>query len=122
MEHAVTTRARTRTALPTFDVGRVLSFVIPAAVLVYVSLKRGGYDVVVFSQVGVVVWWFLLVAAVSGALIGLRMGRAGWIAIGLLAAFVGWTALAWSWAESWDRAAAETARITTYAGIFVATA
>src|SRR3954453_12400481 len=118
MEHAVSTRALTRTALPAFDVGRLLSFVIPAAVLVYVSLKRGGYDVVVFSQVGVVIWWFLLVAAVSGALVGLRMGRAGWIGFSLLAAFVVWTAFAWSWSESWDRAAAETARVTAYAGVF----
>src|SRR3954447_16644 len=121
MEHAVTTRATSRAALPTWDVGRVLSFCIPAGVLVYISLKRGGYDVVVFSQVGVVVWWFLLVAAVSGALVTLRMGRAGWIGSGLLAAFVVWTAIAWSWSESWDRAAAETARVTMYAGVFLAT-
>src|SRR3954454_4661814 len=122
MEHAVTTRATSRAALPTWDVGRVLSFCIPAGVLVYISLKRGGYDVVVFSQVGVVVWWFLLVAAVSGALVALRMGRAGWIGSALLAGFAVWTALAWSWSESWDRAAAETARITTYGGVFLATA
>src|SRR3954469_4839362 len=122
MEHAVTTRASSRTALPAWDPGRALSFFIPAAVLVYISLKRGGYDVVVFSQVGVVVWWFLLVAAVSGALVTLRMGRAGWIGSALLAAFVVWTAIAWSWSESWDRAAAETARVTAYAGVFLATA
>src|SRR3954452_15835043 len=122
MEHAVTTRASSRTALPAWDPGRALSFFIPAAVLVYISLKRGGYDVVVFSQVGVVVWWFLLVAAVSGALVTLRMGRAGWIGSALLATFVVWNAIAWSWSESWDRAAAETARVTTYAGVFLATA
>jgi hypothetical protein len=122
VEHAVSVqRARVGFARGG-DPSRVLAFVAPFALVLYLALKRGGYDVIVYSQVGVLVGWFLLVAALSGTMVSLRHGSMRWVAIGLLCALALWTALAWTWADSWDRAAAETARVITYAGVFTTTA
>jgi hypothetical protein len=60
------------------------------AVVAYLALSNGGYDTIVRSQVGIAVWWIVLLGALAGVLPA-RIGAAGWVAIGLLAAFALWT-------------------------------
>src|SRR3954470_23608572 len=82
----------------------------------YLALSNGGYDAVVRSQVGVAVWWIVLLGALAGLLPG-RIGMGGWVGIALLAGFAAWTALAVGWSESAERSATEMARIATYLGV-----
>ena len=84
----------------------------------YLALRNGGYDTVVRSEVAVALWWIVLLAALAGILPA-RMGAAGWVAIGLLAAFAAWTGVAIGWSESAERSSIELGRVAAYLGVLV---
>lgn len=84
----------------------------------YLGLKGGGYDPLVHDQVGIAVWWVLLATVAVGALPRRRLGLLAWTALGLLAAFIAWTALSLTWTESIERTWADLARIGGYLGVF----
>jgi hypothetical protein len=88
------------------------------ALVAYLGLKGGGYDPLVHDQVGIAVWWLLLVGVLAGAFPRLRPGGLGWAALGLLAALVVWTGLSLIWTESPDKTSADLARLAGYLGVF----
>jgi hypothetical protein len=88
-------------------------------VIVYLGLEGGGFDPLVSDQVGIATWWILLVTAAVGALPRLRLSRLAWVAVALLFAFVAWTALSLSWTESFEKTAADLARVATLLAIFL---
>jgi O-antigen ligase/polysaccharide polymerase Wzy-like membrane protein len=96
----------------------VAAWTLAFALVAYLALSNGGYDTIVRSQVGVAVWWIVLVGALTGILPA-RFGRAGWTAIGLLAGFALWTGLATGWSESAERSTIELGRIAAYLGVLV---
>ena len=63
-----------------------------AALVGYLAFANGGYDTIVRSQVGIAVWWIVLVGAVLGVLPG-RLSAAGWVAVGLLVALTAFAGL-----------------------------
>ncbi len=66
--------------------GRLLAEAgVPFLLVVYLALKGGGYDEVIYEEVGVAVWWVVMLGALVGVLPRARIGRAGWLALGLLA-------------------------------------
>src|ERR1700728_2602167 len=69
-------------------------WVLVGALVLYLSIDGGGYAEEVHSQVGVVVWWTVLVGAAFGLLPARRLTKAAWWALGLFGGFVIWTALA----------------------------
>jgi hypothetical protein len=91
---------------------------LPFILVLYLALKGGGYDLIVRSEIGIAVWWIVLVGAVAGLLPVARIGRVGWTALGLLAAFAVWTGLGIGWSESAERSVAELGRVATYLGVF----
>lgn len=88
------------------------------ALVTYLALRGGGYDTVVRSEVGVAVWWIVLLAAAAGVL-PLRLRAPGLAAIGLLAGFTVWTGLAVTWSESAERSMVELGRVAAYLGVLV---
>jgi hypothetical protein len=102
-----------------FDAPAVATWTLAFAVVAYLALSNGGYDTIVRSQVGVAVWWIVLLGAVAGVLPLGRIGVAGWVAIGLLAGFALWTGLAMGWSESAERTSIELGRVATYLGVLV---
>lgn len=100
------------------DPPAIAAWTLAFALVAYLGLSNGGYDTIVRSQVGVAVWWIVLLGALAGILPG-RIGRAGWMAIGLLAAFGLWTGLATSWSESAERSTIELGRVATSLGVLV---
>ena len=70
------------------------------------------------SEVGIAVWWLLLVGTLVGALPIAGGTVAGRILLVVLAAFAAWTALSLSWTESAERTSIELARTITYLGVF----
>lgn len=100
------------------DWSAVAVWLLGFGLVAYLGLKGGGYDPLVHDQVGIAIWWIALAAVLAGALPRRRPGALAWAALGLLAAFVAWTALSLSWTESVERTSADLARVGGYLGVF----
>ncbi|MBA2522101.1 MAG: hypothetical protein H0V25_02105, partial [Solirubrobacterales bacterium] len=98
--------------------GTLAAWLIPFALIVYLGMERGGFEQPVYSQVGIAAWWLVAVGFLAAALPVARVGRSGWIALALLAAFAGWTAIGVSWSSSSGRSVVEVAREVVYVGVF----
>jgi hypothetical protein len=96
----------------------IAGFVLPFALVVYLGLRGGGYDLVAYSEVGIAIWWIVLLGVAVAVLPTASIPRAGWVGLGLIVAFAAWTALGIGWSESAERSAAELGRIATYVGVF----
>jgi hypothetical protein len=92
---------------------------VPFAIVLYLALKNGGYDVTIRSEVGIAIWWVLLVGAVAGVITLSRIRDAGWLLIAALGLLALWTALGIAWSESAERSLIEVARMVTLLGILV---
>ncbi len=94
-------------------------WVLAGGLVLYLALDGGGYDLVVHSQVAIVVWWIVLIGAAWGVLPVTPLSRAAWGGLALLGAFVGWTALASSWSLSQERSLQDLSLVALYLGILV---
>jgi len=100
------------------DWAAVATWLFCFGLVAYLGLEGGGYDPLVHDQVGIAVWWVLLAGVLVGALPRRRLPPLAWVALGLLAAFAAWTALSLDWTESFERTAADLARISGYLAVF----
>ncbi|HEX8689875.1 MAG TPA: O-antigen ligase family protein [Solirubrobacterales bacterium] len=100
------------------DVAAIATWLLAFGLVVYLGLKGGGYDPLVHDRVGIAAWWIALAGVAVGALPRRRPGPIAWAALGLLTAFVAWTALSLGWTESTARTAADLARVAGYLGVF----
>ncbi len=97
----------------------VAGFGIPFVLIAYLAMKAGGYDLVVRNQVGIIVWWLVLLGVAAGLMPVTRVTRAGWIALGVLGALVLWTGLATlTWTGSAERGMVELSRVASLLGVF----
>ena len=99
------------------DARAACSWTAPFALVLYLGLRGGGYDAVLHDELGVAAWWIVLIGAMVGALPRAGGGRAGWLALGLLAAFAGWQAIALTWSQNAERSADAVALVASYVGI-----
>ena len=60
-------------------------WLLPFALVLYLGLKGGGYDQVVYGQVGIIAWWIVVLGAAVAVLPLSRVSTAGWVGFGLLA-------------------------------------
>ena len=97
----------------------VAGYALPFLLVFYLAMKGGGYDPIVRGEVGVAVWWVVLIGAAVGALPAARFTTAGWVMFAVLAGFAVWTALGISWSDSAERSASEAGRVAAYLGVFV---
>jgi hypothetical protein len=93
--------------------------VLAGALVLYLGLDGGGYDIIVRSQTGMVVWWIVLVGAVWGILPTTRPTGAAWAAMALFGGVVLWTALASTWSLSTERSLQELSRVACYLGVLL---
>jgi hypothetical protein len=100
------------------DWGALPTWLLAAALVVYLGLENGGYDPIPRDQVGFVVCWLVLLGVAVEALPVPGRTRASLAALGLLLGFGLWTALSMGWTESAERTANELARVATYLGVF----
>ena len=101
------------------DAAALSVWALVGAIVLYLAVDGGGYDIVVRSQVGVVVWWVVLIGAAWGLLPTGRLSRAAWAALALFGAFVVWTAIASTWSESSERSLQDLSLVACYLGILV---
>jgi VanZ family protein len=100
------------------DWGATAVWLLCFGLVAYLGLRGGGYDPLVHDQVGIAIWWIVLLATAVGAIPRRRPGRLAWAALGLLAAFVLWTALSLTWTESVEQTWTDLARVVGYLGVF----
>ena len=106
-------------SLRRFNADAVRAWVLAGTVVLYLAIDGGGYDLVVRSQVAIVVWWIVLVGAAWGLLPVTRWTRAAWVALALFVAFMAWTALAATWSLSSERSLQELSRVACYLGLLL---
>lgn len=97
----------------------VAIWALAGGLVLYLAVDGGGYATVVHSQVGVFVWWIVLVGAAVGLLPVARLSRVAWTAVGLFGAFVAWTALGATWSLSVERSLADLSLVAGYLGVLV---
>jgi O-antigen ligase/polysaccharide polymerase Wzy-like membrane protein len=105
-------------ALAAVNPGAIAAWAFPVFVIVYLGVNNGGYGAVERSEVGIIVSWALLVTAAIGVLAVAGETLAGRIALGLLVAFAGWTALSLLWTGSSERTFLEVGRVIGYSALF----
>ncbi len=107
-----------QTARASFDPAAVGAWLVPFALVLYLGLNNGGYDIVERSQAGIAVWWIVLVGTAVGVLPAAGGTTAGRVMFAVLGAFALWTALGLSWTESAERTSIELGRVAAYLGVF----
>ncbi|HZU62024.1 MAG TPA: hypothetical protein VE983_13730, partial [Solirubrobacteraceae bacterium] len=124
-EGAGGTRASTSTplgfparAVRTIDVGAISTWLLTFAVVLYLALDGGGYDLVVRNQLAIALWWGLLLCGVLGLLANRPRGRLAWFAAGSFGCFLLWTGIASTSSVSIERSLDELSRVACYLGVF----
>ena len=108
-----------RARAASIDRGALGAWTLGFALIGYLALKGGGYDVVVRSQAGIALWWIVLLGVALGVLARQRPGRPATAALVLLGAFAALSALSATWSESPERAMSEAARVVTLLGVLL---
>ncbi len=94
-------------------------FGIPFLLVLYLAFASGGYELVSRSQVGVIVWWAILLGIAAGVLPAARVTRVGRIALAVVGALVLWTAAGTLiWTDSTERSVIELSRVAMLFGVF----
>jgi len=121
MESVAATRSVTRSprVLRRIDRDALSTWALVGGIVLYLAIDGGGYDIVVRSQVGLVVWWIVLVGAALGLLPVVRLSRIAWAGLALFGGFVAWTALASTWSISSERSLADLSLVACYLGVLV---
>ncbi|MGI9557134.1 MAG: O-antigen ligase family protein, partial [Solirubrobacterales bacterium] len=124
MEGAERFPARNRSAVAAIprinvDPAGAATFLLSALLVLYIALENGGFDAITRSEVGIAIWWVVLLGTAALVLPLPWRTRPGLTLIALLGAFAAWTALAFTWTESSERTATELARVLTYLGVLV---
>lgn len=97
---------------------KLVGYLVPFALVLYLGLGEGGYEPRVHEEVGIACAWALLLGLLAGVGPRPRLPRTALVALGALLALAAWTALALLWSESAGRTAIELARLLSYASIF----
>jgi hypothetical protein len=111
-------QARALPRLPRVDAAAIGAWLLPFSAVLYLALDGGGYTTVVRGQVGIALWWMVLVGAVVGAL-PFALSRRAWGTVALLGGLLAWTALSLSWTESDERTVTEIGRVAMLLGALV---
>jgi O-Antigen ligase len=116
---AIGSAIRSPRILQRVDARALSVWALVGSIVLYLAIKGGGYDIVVRSHVGVVIWWIVLVGAALGLLPAARLSRLAWAGLALFGGFVAWTALASTWSLSSERSLQDLSLVACYLGVLV---
>jgi hypothetical protein len=101
------------------DGATLATWALAGGLVLYLGLDGGGYGVVVRSQVGLVLWWTVLVGAAWKVLPAGHLTRSAWAGLALFGGFVVWTALASTWSLSSERSLLDLGLVASYLGVLL---
>jgi hypothetical protein len=101
------------------DGAALATWALAGGLVLYLGLDGGGYGIVASSQIGLVLWWIVLVAAAWKVLPAGHLTRVAWTGLALFGAFVAWTALASTWSLSSGRSFQDLSLVGTYMGVLL---
>ena len=101
------------------DAPPIIACVATAALVVLYALRGGAYDLVAFTEYGIVIWSMIGVGFAVGLLPRRRPSRAVLVFASLLLAYAIWTAASLTWSASSERTTVEVARVLDYLGLVV---
>lgn len=110
MKHYLTIRENSSRSLPLIGVAAFLP-------LVWLGLSGGGFDAVVRGQVGIVIWWVLILGLALSLIPLGAIGQRGWIALVALTGLSVWTGLSLLWSDAAGATWEELGRLATYTGV-----
>jgi hypothetical protein len=91
----------------------ILGFAAP----LYLALRGGGYEALLRDQVGIALWWIVMLGVLLGVLPVARPTRPQLLALGALVLFALWTGLGALWSPSSEQTVGELSRLSTYAAV-----
>ena len=97
--------------------GNVLAFAGTFGLVLAYALRGGSYDIVVFEEYGLLIWWLLAVGIAFGVLPRVRPGRVVILLCAAMLAYAAWTALSLAWTQSSELTTEEVARSLDYLGL-----
>jgi O-antigen ligase len=106
-------------ALRRVDGAAIATWALAGGLVLYLGLDGGGYSTIVSSQVGLVLWWIVLVGAAWKVLPIGRLTRVAWGGLALFGGFVAWTALASTWSLSSERSLQDLSLVASYLGVLL---
>ena len=112
-------RPRTISATQQLDARALGAWTLGLAPVLYLALRGGGYDQIVYSEVGLAAWWIVLLGMLTGLMSLRRIGWLAWTTIGLLTLFGVWTGIAVAWSSSAERTVSELGRVAAYLSFLV---
>lgn len=104
--------------VPSLNLRALSAWLLGFAPVFYLALEGGGYDPIVRGEVGIVLWWIVLLGAIVGFLPAARLDGLAWAGLALMTAFTVWSALSLGWTESDERTMAEVGRTAAYLAAF----
>ena len=93
------------------------SWLIGFAAPSYLALRGGGYDTVLRDQVGIALWWIILLGALIGVLPARRPTHAQLLLVGAFVLFAAWTGFGALWSQNSEHTITELTRLSTYVAI-----
>jgi hypothetical protein len=100
------------------DPQAIATWLLGFGLVAYLGLNGGGYEPgVLRDQLGIAVWWGVVLGLAVGALPLSRLRYGSWIALGLLGAYVAWVALSAAWSTTPEGSFADLGRVATYLGV-----
>jgi O-antigen ligase len=115
---AIPRTLRPRTLAGSVDPQAVAVWLLGCGLIGYLGLSGGGYDPILRDQLGITVWWGVLLGLAVGALPINKFRHGSWIALGLLGAYVGWIAISYIWTDAPQNTVEDLGRVLTYLGVF----
>lgn len=116
MDHALTASRVRFARFARFDPAALGVWCLGFGLVAYLGLRGGGYDVVVRGELGVAMWWLVLVGALAGVIPAVRPTRTEWAALAAFGGLAVWSAIAIAWSSSAERSVVEVARVVTHVG------
>src|SRR4051812_48513939 len=117
MESALAIPKRLSLRVPAVQWDAFAAWAASFGLVLYLALRGGGFDSIVRGEVGVLVWWVVLLFAMIGLVP--RLTPWAWGSVAALAGIAVVAALGIAGSASHEQTVSEVARVVTYLGVLL---